>query len=63
MQNVMDKPAVHGTKPLSIEPVDREWGVGVNSLGDAHSPFPPVNRFRRFVIDSAFTVDHERACL
>lgn len=63
MQNVMDKPAVRSTTPLPIEPTDREWGVGVNAPGDTHSPFPRVNRFRRFVIDSTFTVDHERACL
>jgi formate C-acetyltransferase len=48
---------------LSIEPTDKEWGVGVNSLGDHFSPFARVNRFRRFVLDAEFTVDHERACL
>ncbi len=63
MQNVMERPSVNTITPLPVEPTDREWGVGVNAPGDTHSPFPRVNRFRRFVLDSKFTVDNERACL
>jgi hypothetical protein len=40
MQNVMERPAAHTIKPLSVEPTDREWGVGVNAPGDTHSPSP-----------------------
>jgi len=61
--NVMDKSTSSTITALPIEPVDKEWGVGSNCMGDTHSPFPRVNRFRRFILDSPFTVDHERACL
>ncbi len=61
--NVTDRSTINTTTPLPVEPVDREWGVGANCMGDTHSPFPRVNRFRRFILDSPFTVDHERACL
>jgi pyruvate formate-lyase/glycerol dehydratase family glycyl radical enzyme len=63
MQSTMERPATGAVKPLAIEPTEKEWGVGVNAMGDSHSPFPRVNRFRRFVLDGEFTVDHERACL
>lgn len=61
--NVTGSTTVNTIKPLPVEPAEKDWGVGVNAMGDTHSPFPRVNRFRRFVIDSKFTVDHERACL
>jgi hypothetical protein len=61
--NLTDSSIENTIKPLPVEPAEKDWGVGVNAMGDTHSPFPRVNRFRRFVIDSEFTVDHERACL
>src|SRR5271157_2431705 len=62
MLHVMDSSTMNTIKPLPIEPTEKDWGVGANAMGDTNSPFPRVNRFRRFVIDSKFTVDHERAC-
>ncbi|MFH2067292.1 MAG: formate C-acetyltransferase/glycerol dehydratase family glycyl radical enzyme [Pseudomonadota bacterium] len=61
--NLTDSSIENTIKPLPVEPTEKDWGVGVNAMGDTNSPFPRVNRFRRFVIDSEFTVDHERACL
>jgi formate C-acetyltransferase len=61
--NLTNSSTVNTIKSLPVEPTEKDWGVGVNALGDTHSPFPRVNRFRRFVLDSKFTVDHERACL
>jgi pyruvate formate-lyase/glycerol dehydratase family glycyl radical enzyme len=63
MLHVMDSSTMNTIKPLPIEPTEKDWGVGVNAMGDTNSPFPRVNRFRRFVIDGEFTVDHERAYL
>ena len=49
--------------PLTIEPLEREWGIGVTSMGDTLSPFARVNRFRKMALETEFTVDHQRACL
>jgi pyruvate formate-lyase/glycerol dehydratase family glycyl radical enzyme len=49
--------------PLTIEPLEREWGIGVTSMGDTLSPFVRVNRFRKMALETEFTVDHQRACL
>jgi formate C-acetyltransferase len=63
MQAVLEKKSVNEIKPLAIEPLDKEWGVGVTSISDSPSPFPRVNRLRKLALDTEFTVDHERACL
>ncbi len=49
--------------PCGIEPFDRVWPVGESGMNEAPSPFERVNRFRKFVLDTEFTVDHQRACL
>jgi len=61
--NLTDSSIENTLKPLPVEPAEKDWGVGANAMGDTNSPFPRVNRFRRFIIDSEFTVDHERAYL
>lgn len=63
MQNVIERSTITTIQPLPVEPAEKEWGVGVNAMGDANSPFPRINRFRRFALDKEFTVNHERACL
>lgn len=63
MQAVLEKTIEGAIRPLTIEPHDKEWGVGVTSMGDAPSPFVRVNRFRKFALETEFTVDHQRACL
>jgi pyruvate formate-lyase/glycerol dehydratase family glycyl radical enzyme len=63
MQTIMERSATGSIKPLVLEPLDKEWGVGVTSMGDSLSPFTRVNRFRKFALDTEFTVDHERAFL
>lgn len=50
-------------KPIGLEPFDREWPVGESAMVENPSPFPRVNRFRKYAWDQEFTVDHERACL
>lgn len=49
--------------PEKVEPHDKDWGVGVTSMGDYNSPFERVNALRKFAMDTPFTIDHERACL
>ena len=46
-----------------IEPFGKEWPAGESSMAENPSPFERVNRFRRFALDTEFTVNHERACL
>lgn len=50
-------------KPIGLEPFDKEWTVGESGMNEAPSPFPRVNRLRKFALDTEFTVDHERASL
>lgn len=50
-------------KPIGVEPFDKEWPVGESAMIENPSPYPRVNRFRRYAWDAKFTVDHERACL
>jgi formate C-acetyltransferase len=50
-------------KPIGLEAFDKDWGVGSSSMHEAPSPFPRVNRFRKFAMNTEFTVDNERACL
>lgn len=51
------------SKPIGLEPFDKVWAIGESGMNDHPSPFPRVNRFRKFALDKEFTVDHERACL
>ncbi|MBU3917884.1 formate C-acetyltransferase/glycerol dehydratase family glycyl radical enzyme, partial [bacterium] len=51
------------TEPIGLEPFDKEWIVGSSSMVENPSPYPRVNRLRKFALDTEFTVDHERACL
>ncbi|MBU2511445.1 formate C-acetyltransferase/glycerol dehydratase family glycyl radical enzyme [bacterium] len=50
-------------KPIGLELFDKEWTVGSSAMIDDPSPFPRVNRLRKFALETEFTVDHERACL
>jgi len=50
-------------KPCGVEPFDKEWGVGVSSIGEDFSPYPRVNDMYRWVRDTPYTVDHQRAKL
>ena len=50
-------------KPIGLEPFDKVWGIGESAMKENPSPFPRVNRFRKFALDTEFTVDHQRACL
>ncbi|BBO75091.1 glycyl radical enzyme [Desulfosarcina widdelii] len=50
-------------KPIGLEPFDKEWPVGESAMTENPSPFPRINRFRKFAWDMEFTVDHQRACL
>ena len=52
-----------GTQPLSIEPYDREWGVGVSGLSENPSPFPRINRMLKWSKDLHSTADSERAVI
>ena len=49
--------------PVGLEPFDKVWAVGESAMRENPSPFPRVNRFRKFANERKFTVDHERACL
>ena len=51
-------------QPIGLEPFDKVWAVGESAMIENPSPFPRVNRFRKFVnVETEFTVDHQRACL
>jgi formate C-acetyltransferase len=50
-------------KPIGCEPFDKVWAIGESAMNANASPFPRVNRFRKFANETEFTVDHERACL
>ncbi|MBR4702518.1 MAG: formate C-acetyltransferase/glycerol dehydratase family glycyl radical enzyme [Oscillospiraceae bacterium] len=47
--------------PLAIEPLDREWGVGVSGLTDNPSPFPRINRMLEWTNCLESTADPQRA--
>ena len=47
--------------PLAVEPLDREWGVGVSGLTEEPSPFPRINRMLRWVNSLDSTADDQRA--
>ncbi|WKY47824.1 pyruvate formate lyase family protein [Eubacteriaceae bacterium ES3] len=61
MSNIKSK--LINAKPEANEPVDKVWGVGSTSMGDDLSPFERVNRYKKFVLDTEFTVDSQRALL
>ncbi|HSW67594.1 MAG TPA: pyruvate formate lyase family protein, partial [Bacteroidales bacterium] len=50
-------------KPIGITPFDQEWPIADGQIGKGTSPFPRVNRFISRVLETEFTVDHQRACL
>ena len=47
--------------PLAVEPLDREWGVGVSGLTKEPSPFPRINRMLDWVNNMDSTADDQRA--
>ena len=47
--------------PLAVEPLDREWGVGVSGLTKDPSPFPRINRMLDWVNNMDSTADDQRA--
>jgi len=49
--------------PLAIEPVDREWGVGISGLTEDPSPFPRINRMLRRNKETDSTADSFRALI
>ena len=49
--------------PLAVEPLDREWGVGVSGLTDAPSPFPRINRMLEWTNNLDSTADDQRALI
>jgi len=51
------------TMPLAIEPIDREWGVGISSLTEDPSPFPRINRMLRRNKETDTTADANRALI
>ncbi len=63
MQTAIERIKQDSSKTFVIEPLDREWGVGVTSMGDSLSPYTRVNRLRKLAQETEFTVNHERACL
>lgn len=61
--NLSAEKALNKNKPVGLEAFDKEWVVGSSAMIDDPSPYERVNRFRKFALDTEFTVDHERACL
>ena len=49
--------------PLAVEPLDREWGVGVSGLTEEPSPFPRVNRLLYRANHLESTADDQRALI
>ena len=49
------------TRPLAIEPFDKEWGVGVSGQTENPSPFPRINRLLRWIKERESTADSQRA--
>ena len=49
--------------PLAVEPLDREWGVGVSGLTEDPSPFPRVNRLLYRANHLESTADDQRALI
>jgi formate C-acetyltransferase len=51
------------SKPLAIEPYDKDWGVGVSGLTDEPSPFPRINRLLKWLKNLDSTADAQRALI
>ncbi|MCL2227256.1 MAG: pyruvate formate lyase family protein, partial [Oscillospiraceae bacterium] len=49
--------------PLAIEPVDREWGVGISSLTENPSPFLRINNMLKRNKETDSTADAHRALI
>ena len=49
--------------PLAIEPVDRDWGVGISGLTENPSPFPRINRMLNRNKDTDSSADASRALI
>jgi len=47
--------------PSAIEPLDKEWGVGISGLTEDPSPFPRVNRLLAWLKETDSTCDAFRA--
>ena len=50
-------------KPLAIEPISREWGVGISGLAENPSPFPRINRMLERNKETDSTADAQRALI
>ncbi len=53
----------HEMPPLAVEPIDREWGVGVSGLTEDPSPFPRINRMLHWLSRLDSTADDQRALI
>lgn len=51
------------SKPIGIIPYDKEWPIAVSGMDENPSPFPRINRFRKYASDQEFSIDHQRASL
>lgn len=49
--------------PLAIEPIDREWGVGISGMTENPSPFPRINKMLDWVKSIDSTADSQRALI
>ena len=49
--------------PLAVEPIDKEWGVGVSGLAEDPSPFPRINRMLARNKETDSTADAHRALI
>ena len=45
--NLTDSSIENTIKPLPVEPAEKDWGVGVNAMGDTHSPLKNTATHRR----------------
>ena len=50
-------------KPIAVEPIDREWGVGISSLTENPSPFPRINEMLRRNKEIDSSADAKRALI
>ena len=49
--------------PLAVEPIDREWGVGISGLTEDPSPFPRINMMLKRNKATDSTADSQRAMI
>lgn len=50
-------------RPCGNDPYDKEYGVGVSSIGDTFSPYERTNQLLTMIHDTPYTVDDQRAVL